>query len=151
MHGVTIKIKNIFQMNTNWSLSKFLSKKRRELPQYFFSVTQQPNSRLDRLIVEISRSHTDSYTWQDSCWGLISPFNMPQPTQQATNTRTVYPCPQCDSNPRFQQSSGFIHGLRQHGHWDWFSLIMGTEISSLMSRIWNTLWYSDIIQCSSHP
>jgi hypothetical protein len=58
-------------------------------------VAQQSTSGLGRLIVEVSRSHTNTYTRPI---GLIT-----------TSTRDEYLRPHRDSNTRFQQSNG---------HWD---------------------------------
>jgi hypothetical protein len=52
-------------------------------------------------------SHTDTHTLCDSSELIISSSQRPLPTQHTTNTRDERPCPQQDSNPRSQQSSGF--------------------------------------------
>jgi hypothetical protein len=71
----------------------------------FFSVAQQPNSGLGRLVVKVSRSHTIRYT---------QPVGLPWTSDQliaeaatyTTNTRDKHPCSEGVSNPQSHQSSG---------------------------------------------
>jgi len=72
----------------------------------FFSVVQKPNSGLDHLIVDVSRSHTIRHTHAQ----LVSSkqvFSLSQrPMKHTTNTRDKHRCPQQDLNPQSQESSG---------------------------------------------
>jgi hypothetical protein len=77
------------------------------------SVTQQPNTDLERLSVEVSISHTirhahthtHTHTRWDSSLPVISSSQRPLPAQRRTYTRDGHICPQRDSNPQVQQSS----------------------------------------------
>jgi hypothetical protein len=53
---------------------------------FFFSVTQQPNSGLGRLIVEVSRSHAPGTTPER----VISSSQRPVPTQQTQETNNAF-------------------------------------------------------------
>jgi hypothetical protein len=77
---------------------------------YVYSVAQRPNSRLDRLTVQVSASlslsrslslsHTVRLLWTSD--QLVA-----EADTYKTNIADEYPCPQRDSNQRSQQSSGF--------------------------------------------
>ena len=75
-----------------------------------FSVVQQPNSDLDHLIVEVSRSHTIRHRDTHARAQLVSSKQVISPPQRpmkhTTNTRDKHPCPQHDLNPQSQESSG---------------------------------------------
>ena len=55
----------------------------------YFSVNQQPHSGLDRLTVEVSKSHTIRHSWTryDSSERVISPSQRPLSTQHTTKDR----------------------------------------------------------------
>jgi hypothetical protein len=84
---------------------------------YIFSMPQQTNLSLGRLIVEVSRSHTIRHTHgrarththtHTHTVGLL--WTSDQPVAEAatytTNTTDEHPCPQRDLSPRSQQYSG---------------------------------------------
>ena len=58
------------------------------------------------LLFEVSKSHSDTHSRQDSSVRVISTSQRPLPTQHTTNTRDKPACPQRDSNPLSQQRSG---------------------------------------------
>lgn len=73
----------------------------------FFEGALQPKCTSGRLDFAISRSHI---IWKAHPVGLLwtktSPSNRPVITQHTTMTRLKHSCPQRDSNPRSQPSSG---------------------------------------------
>ena len=70
----------------------------------FVSVALQLITGLGRLVVEVSRSHTHNV--QNSSVRVIRLSLKPLPAQHTTNTKDEHPCPQRESNPRSQLSSG---------------------------------------------
>jgi hypothetical protein len=78
------------------------------ISEAFFFVTQEPNSGLSRLIVEVSRSHTIRHTQPVGfLWRSNQAVAEAATYTTQTNARDENPCPQQDSNSRSQQPSGF--------------------------------------------
>jgi hypothetical protein len=75
---------------------------------FCFLLSPQPRPGQGPFIVQVSRSHTHTHThthihtrW-DYSERVLCASQGPLPTQHTTNTRDVHPCPQRDTNPRFQ-------------------------------------------------
>jgi len=84
---------------------------RSPLTLFIFCVVQQPNSGLDRLIVEVSRSHAYIHTWWDSSVWVISSLQKLLTSQHTTNRREpVIPASGRKPMP---------YGLRGHRDWRW--------------------------------
>jgi len=75
----------------------------------FFILAQQPLVGQGRLIVEASRSHSDS------SGRVISPMRSPLPDNTQHSQR--HPRRRGDSNPHSQQSVAADPRLRKRGHW----------------------------------
>jgi hypothetical protein len=71
-----------------------------------FILAQQPYSGLNRLIVEVSRSHTHTSHWVGLLWTRDVPVAETSIWQYTAFIRDRYPCPRRDSNPKSQQASG---------------------------------------------
>ena len=73
----------------------------------------------DILIVEVSRSHSDT----PRSVGLLRTSDRPiaetSISKHTTLTKDRHPCPRLDSNPLSQQASAYLR-LRPRGHWDGF-------------------------------
>jgi len=74
----------------------------------FFSVAQKPKSGLGPLIIEVYRSNTIRHTHKTGRtpvkeWSALRKGHCPH---SHNKQRDEYPCPQRDSNPQSQQSSG---------------------------------------------
>ena len=74
---------------------------------FFFWGHNIPKFGLGRLIVEVCRSHPDTDTPSRSPPNERSDHGRGCYLQNTQQTREQYSCPQRDSNPRSQQSSGF--------------------------------------------
>jgi len=72
----------------------------------FHSVAQQPCSGLGHLIVEVSRSYTDTPHSVGILWKRDQPVRMTSTWQHTIFTTERYPCPRQDSNPQPQEASG---------------------------------------------
>jgi hypothetical protein len=59
-----------------------------------------------RLIFEVSRLHTNTLKGQNSSEKVITRWQGPLPTQHTSYKGDEHPCPQRDSKPQSQQSSG---------------------------------------------
>ena len=65
-----------------------------------------------------THTHTHTYSRYDSSGRVISPSQKPLFRRHTTNTRDEYSCPQPDSIPGSQASSGCTPTPRTHGHRD---------------------------------
>jgi len=72
----------------------------------FLYVAQQPYSGLGHLIVEVSRSYTDTPHSVGILWKRDLPIRVTSTWQHTIFTTGRYPCPRQDSNPQPQQASG---------------------------------------------
>jgi hypothetical protein len=87
----------------------------------FLSVTQQPKSERDCLVVEVRRSHMIRHTHTQSVGLLLKsdPSDAETSTlQYITLTRDRHPSPRWDSNSQFQKRVASELCLRQHGRRD---------------------------------
>jgi len=95
----------------HYQMRPFITQANSYMQICLFFYGQQPNSSLCFLFFEVSRSHTHTHTHthtgQDSSKRAISSFQRPLITQLTTNVTDENLCLLRDSNPRFQQSSGF--------------------------------------------
>jgi hypothetical protein len=73
---------------------------------YFFSMAQQPLGGLDLLIIEASRSHSDTLHSVGLLWTSDQSNAGTSTWQHTTLTTDRHPCPRRDSNPQSQQASG---------------------------------------------
>jgi hypothetical protein len=81
--------------------------------QTFSPVAQQPPVGQGPLIIEASRSHSDTPHSVGLLWTSDQPDAEVCTWQHTTLTRDRHPCPRWDSNPQSQQT----RGRRQRGHW----------------------------------
>ena len=105
---------NLIWLFTSEVLPPSAIRKHEVIVNIFFSVVQQLSLAVGRLIVEVSRSHTDRQTHththththtpintrQDSSKRVISSSQRMRLTQRTTHSRDEHPCPQRDSNPQ---------------------------------------------------
>jgi hypothetical protein len=80
---------------------------------FFYGPTAQLGSIPPRFDASRSHTHTHTHIRQHSSVQVISPSQMPLHTKHTTNARYEHPCPQCDSNPRSQQSALYSHALER--------------------------------------
>jgi len=74
------------------------------LPVSVFTMAQQPPVDLDLLIVEVSRSHSDTSHSVGLLWTSDRPSAETSTWQHTTFSRDIHPCPRRDLNPQSQQA-----------------------------------------------
>jgi hypothetical protein len=77
--------------------------------KYFFPMARQPLGGLGRLIIEASRSHTDTPHSVGLLWTSDQLVSETSTWQHTTLTTDRHPCPTRDSNPYSQQANGRRH------------------------------------------
>jgi hypothetical protein len=80
--------------------------------KYFFPIARQPLVGQGVLVMDASRSHSDTPHLVGLLWTSDQPYAKTATWQQTTLTRDRHPWPWRDSNPQSQQASG---------HWDRYS------------------------------
>jgi hypothetical protein len=70
------------------------------------------------LIIDASRSHSDTPHSVGLLWTSDQPDAETATLQHTTHTRDRHQCPRRRSNPQSQQASGVDPSLIQRAHWD---------------------------------
>jgi hypothetical protein len=83
----------------------------------FFPVAQQPPVGQGPLIIEASRSHSDTPHSVGLLWSSDQPDAETSTWQHTTFTRDRHPCPQRDSNPQSQEQEAVGPRLGPRDHW----------------------------------
>jgi len=85
------------------------------------------------LIIEASRSHSDTQHSLRLLWTSNQPNAENSTWQHRTLTRDRHPCPRWDSNPQFQQAAD--PRLRPRDHWN--------QLLTLILLTWRIWWASN--------
>jgi hypothetical protein len=95
-------------------------KKQRNCSTFYLSflVAQQPKLGPGRLLLEVSRTHSDTPHSIGLLWTSDQPDAETSTWQHTKLTRDRQPYPQWDSNPWSQQASAEVPRLRPRSHWD---------------------------------
>jgi hypothetical protein len=99
-------------------------------------MARQPPVGQDHLVIEVSRSQSDSPQSVGLLWTSDQPDSETSTWQHITLTRNRHPDIRRDSNPQFQTASGRIpHYLRPRGRWDRLQLTTNSGTVFGVNRI----------------